>query len=135
MDDIPTDLRQALELRYDGPIPAQYTDTARARRRRQRGTLSVLESQIAQFLDAAERLQGDMEDVMADLAERRLAAWQREVGKRQLTAARERCEAHIRAAAEAFRQAQPLRHDLGLTPHPIAALIRILADSKPDNPI
>ena len=35
MDDIPARDRQDLELRYDGPIPAQHLDTDQARRRRQ----------------------------------------------------------------------------------------------------
>jgi hypothetical protein len=135
MNTISKDMRQALELRYDGPIPAQHTDTEQARRRRRRGALSVLESQAAQFLDAAERLQGDMEDVIADLSERRLARWQRDVSERQLNALHERCETHIRAAAEALQQAMPLRYELGLMPHPITAVADLLANAKRNQPV
>ena len=127
MSDIPAHLRQALELRYDGPIPAHHLDDDRARQRRQRGTLSVLESQAAQFLDAAERCQSDLEDVTADLTERALARWQREIAERRLRATRERCESHVRAAADALSQAIPLRRELGLAPHPVVALIALLS--------
>jgi hypothetical protein len=132
MDDIPADPHRDLERRYDGPIPAQHLDTARARRHRRRGTLSVLESQLAQFLDAAERCQGDIEDLLADLEDRRLACPQREVSELQVQAMRARCEAHIGAAADAFRQAAPLRRELGLRPHPLAALLRLLAEGESD---
>jgi hypothetical protein len=135
MDDIPASLRQDLERRYDGPVPAQHLDTDGARRRRQRGTLSVLESQVAQFLDAAERCQGDIEDLLSDLTDRRLARRQREVGERQVQTMKARCEAHIGAAAEAFQQAAPLRRELGLMAHPLAVLVRLLTADKPDRPL
>jgi hypothetical protein len=131
MDDIPARHRQDLERRYDGPIPAQHLDTDRTRRQRQRGTLSVLESQVAQFLDAAERCQGDIEDLLTDLTERKLARWQRDVGEREVQAMKSRREAHIGSAAEAFLQAAPLRRELGLMVHPLAALVRLLADREP----
>ncbi|TAK98954.1 MAG: hypothetical protein EPO08_17780 [Rhodospirillaceae bacterium] len=126
MQDIPVHVRQALELRYDGPIPAQHLDTDRAERRRQRGIVSVLETQAAQFLDAAERCQSSMEDIAADLAERSLSQWQQEVSKRRLRITHERYDAHIRAAADALGQSIPLRRSLGLAPHPIVSLAALL---------
>src|SRR5262245_58326630 len=128
MLDVPADTRAALELRYDGPIPAQHLANAQTARRRKRGTLSVLESQVSQFLDAAERCQGEMEDVMADLTEPSGPPMQRQIADQKLHAGRERCEAHIRAAAEALRQAIPLRRELGLGAHPIAVLATLLTE-------
>jgi len=126
VSDIPAHLRQVLELRYDGPIPAQHLDTDGMKRRRQRGVLSVLESQAAQFLDAAERCQSYMEDIAADLAERPGTRGQHEIYARRLRTANERCDAHIRAAADALNQAIPLRLSLGLAPHPVLSLATLL---------
>ena len=130
MSDIPAQLQQMLELRYDGPIPAQHMETAQAKRRRRRGILSVLETQAAQFLDAAERCQGDMEDIAADLADGSLAPWQRKINERRLQSNRERCNAHVLAAAETLRQAMALRHELGLIPHPIVALTGLIGEPQ-----
>jgi hypothetical protein len=114
-------------LRYDGPIPSQYLETDLRQRRRRRGTLAVFESQAAQFLDAAERCQNDMEDLTAELAERRLTPWQREVAERRLLNLANRADAHIRAALEAFGHAIPLRRQLGLRQHPTVAAAGLLA--------
>ena len=57
MSDLPLRALRDLELRYDGPIPAQHRGTEQAARRRTRGTIAVLETQGAQFLGQA--IQGD----------------------------------------------------------------------------
>jgi hypothetical protein len=127
VSEIPPSQREVLELRYDGPIPPQHLDHAGARRRRQRGNLSLLEAQASQFLDAAERCQADMEDLAADMAEGvagRLTG--NDTPAQKLQATRQRCNAHIRAAAEALGRAMPLRRALGLSPHPVVALLDLL---------
>ena len=130
MPDMTTQRWALLEQRYDGPIPAQHHETERTEHRRRRGALAVLEAQAAQFLDAAERCLNEAEDVTADLTERRLARWQREVGESRLQSVQERCDSHLRAAAYAMRKAIPLRRELGLGPHPIIVLATLLRESS-----
>jgi uncharacterized protein (UPF0335 family) len=129
MPDILPPLRQALELRYDGPIPPQHLDHAQARRRRLRGSMALLESQATQFLDAAERCQGEIEDLATDLAD-----LSKDAAAQKLQAKAARCNAHIRAAAEALGQAISLRQALGLAPHPLVALLDLLPNTANGNP-
>jgi hypothetical protein len=123
-----------LELRYDGPIPAQHRGTEQAERRRTRGTIAVLETQGAQFLGQAIQCDSEREDFVADLSERRLSGWQREGQERGLAAVTTRTTAHVENAVRAFREAAALRHSLDLPPHPLFRIARLLADPTAGSP-
>ena len=137
MSDLPLGVLRDLELRYDGPIPAQHVLTEQVRRRRVRGTIAVLEDQASHFIDAAVRCDGEIDDLAADLDERNLARWQRDATERRLSATRTRRAAHIACAAQALSQAKDLRERLALTPHPLIAVLTELtlaAQSRADHP-
>lgn len=102
----------ALELRFNGPIPKQHLMTSDAYKRRQHGSLSVLEGQVQTFLDCAERAQLDAEDY-ADQPEKYAGAIAR-------------MDHQIRCAAEAMYHAIPLREALGLPSHPIVAMMSVI---------
>ncbi len=127
MPDLPLRITRDLELRYDGPIPAQHVLNEQVRCRRTRGTISVLETQAGQFIDAAIRCDGDIDDLVADLDERDLARWQRDAAQRRLAATRARRTAHVACAAQALSQARALRETLALPPHPLIAVMAAIA--------
>jgi hypothetical protein len=126
MSDLPLSTLRDLELRYDGPIPPQHVADERRARRRNRGTLAVLEAQATRDLDDAERCAAEMEDIAGELETRALAAWQREAMARRHAAAAKRFSDHLAGAASAIARVKVLRADLGLPPHPVTAVMERL---------
>ena len=126
MSDLPLTALRDLELRYDGPIPAQYRATEQTARRRARGTIAVLENQGAEALNAAIRCEEESEELAADLGEPSLSRWQRDAHERRRTAAEARAAAHIESAVRAFREAAHLRGHLVLPPHPLVRIACLL---------
>jgi len=126
MADLPLERLRELELRYDGPVPAQYHETELTLRRRRRGMITLLESQAADFLDAAIRCQAEIEELMTEADERTSAARRQSVAGRRLALLRERLASHMRSATEALVAAAALRRELALEPHPLVGISALL---------
>ncbi len=134
MSDLPLRTLRDLELRFDGPIPAQHRSSEQAARRRARGTIAVLEAQGTQFLDQAVRCESECEDLAADLKERSFSRWQREAGEKRLAAINGRATAHIESAARALQEAASLRRALTLPAHPLVRLAALLDPEATSDP-
>lgn len=119
--------RQDLELRYDGPIPKQHIETDATQRRRILGTVTVFERQMNDFLDAAERALGDLEDMQGQLL-RITSAYERSTIQIKLAARTTEYENYISYATDAFQNAIRVRAENNLPANPIFAMVSKLAD-------
>ncbi len=119
-DKLTLDEMWALQQRFNGPIPAQYTEDQDLRAvRLQRGALAVAERQLAASLIAAEYA----EDEYAYYAAEAQTALIRQQMK-NYTLMRDRA---VRDAAEALARANALRAELDRAPHPISAIAELAA--------
>jgi hypothetical protein len=109
--------RRELELRYNGPIPEQHEATEARQRRRDLGTIGVLERQALTSIDAAERI----DEELISLSGQEVT----DLVRVQITAVRAERDRHITNAADALRRARDLRRKLGLPPHPMLMVARL----------
>lgn len=90
-------------------------------RRRQQGSVSLLERQASEYLDAADRLSGEID---ALVAEQRLASTDER--SRKINKAQANYTRLVHDAAEALQMAAPIREALGMTPHHLMAVADLL---------
>ena len=113
-----SDPAEDLELCFDGPIPAHRTETDAAAALAERGALAMLERMLAEYLDEAERL----DRCISELANE-------DDGRDDWDVAQARYAANLRSAAWAMKAVAAQRAKMGLSPHPIAATVRLVNTS------
>ena len=117
-NDSPTlDEMWELEQRFNGPIPEQYVNLERQQRRRRLGLLALLEDQATRYLDAAQRIEAEIEELRSDDPEKMAEKIRMAMNNR---------ERMIRDAGSALLQAADIRRQLRLPPSPILAAVEFV---------
>ena len=117
-NDSPTlDEMWELEQRFNGPIPEQYVNLERQQRRRRLGLLALLEDQATRYLDAAQRIETEIEELRSDDPAKMADKIHMAMNNR---------ERMIRDAGSALLQAADVRRQLHLPPSQILAAVEFV---------